>query len=190
MPQQPTDLGPALLDKRISYLKENIRLRNVFEHFGVRYRTHGNMLCPLHDERNPSSRFYDDQDTSCNPEHGVDQVEFVVQYLGLEGDGSRGYAVLKAVEYLESAFGLSYTSTPWEARLATSLRRQHPPHPQPDRYWRSQHKHLLRLLASTTRSDKWTLYADLIATLTPLKAAPITEQAPIWRSARATLAST
>lgn len=208
------DYEPTLfIDRRIEHLKEKIRLRDVMTHFGHRYRLHGNMLCCWHSERNPSARFYDDQDTYwcwvCSPSYGVDQIEFVIVELGLEVDVDldggirsrlsdrglepakidrklRALAVIRAVEYLEDAFNTSYASTPWEQRLHKSLIRTIPK-PDPGRYWRDQHVHILRLISQRPTLENWTAYSNAVLPLYKRRSAAIEDQRPLWQALRAAI---
>lgn len=187
----------SLIPKRIAYLKEHIRLRQVFDHFGYRYRTNGNMICCWHAETNPSARLYDSQDTYwcwvCSPERGVDIVEFVIIELGLERpeipeNKRRAVAVIQAIEYLENAFNLSFEAEPWERRLYESLHRPEPVD-SPHKYWHANHVQVLRILGPIESPEKWKVYADHLRQLMPLKDQPISLQAPKWDDLRCELAA-
>lgn len=190
-----------LLARRIDYVREKIRLTQVMDHFGHRYRLHGNMLCPFHEEENPSSRLYYEQDTFwcwvCSPNHGVDVVEYVILALGLEEDvkaflqqkgrsteKAHSIATLRALEYLEAEFNLGFLSEPWEQRLMDALRRE-APREDPEKYWRDSHHQVLRILnLSRPALEGIKIYAEGISKLLPLRKASIEEQRPLWAELR------
>ncbi len=164
-------------------------MTEVLTHFGHRYRTHGNMLCPWHQEKNPSARLYEEQNTiwcwTCAPNHGVDVVEFVVIELGLEEDSpTRGVAVLKALDYLEEHFGTSYEGIPWQNRFTTSLHKlnNRAASFDPKRYWSLRHIQILRILASVENSSKWAVYDYHYLILRDLLNADEDVQSPAWHS--------
>lgn len=196
-----------LLNRRIEYVRQKIRLTDVMKHFGHRYRLHGNMLCPFHEEENPSARLYADQDTFwcwvCSPNHGVDVVEYVILALGIEEDvkahlhqkgrdldKAHSIATLRGLEYLEQEFNLGFLSEPWEQRLMDALRRE-APREDPERYWRDSHIQILRILNlhRPAPAEAFWNYAHGIARLFPLRKSPVSEQRPLWTELRQAIAA-
>lgn len=179
------------IPRRIEFVRAKVRMTQLMDHFGHRYRLHGNMKCPFHDDTNPSARLYADQDTfwcwTCSPDHGVDIIEYVILELSLveEVRGNRklskeklhSLATFKALEYLESEFSVGYLSEPWEQRLVDALRKELPPE-DPRKYWRRSNLYVLRLLSGDREMLK--VYSEFMLQLTPMKNAPIATQRPYW----------
>jgi hypothetical protein len=155
MPKDP------ILPKRIAHIKETVRMTDVMRHFRYGYRTEGNMLCCWHEERNPSARLYENQNTYwcwvCAPGRGVDVIEFVLLELGLEEDlegvpeaKRHGIALYKALEYIEANFaGAEYQAAPYMERIAKATGPRPTPPVDPERYWAEQHMALLRQVQTT-----------------------------------------
>jgi hypothetical protein len=200
--QRSSSRSDPLLRRRIEHVRTNIRMAKVMEHFGHRYRTHGNMLCPFHAEQNPSARFYEDQDTfwcwTCAPQKGVDIIEYVLLELGFDADApdsfpaekKRAFGTIKALEYLELEFGVNYRLEPWEERLRSSLQRPHArlsSREDARRYYRGSHIQVLRILGYLADRDKWVVYSGGIKLLSGMASAPVVEQQPLWSNLRSEL---
>lgn len=176
-------------------------MRDVMLHFNHPFRVHGNMLCPFHEEENPSSRLYDSQDTFwcwvCSPNHGVDIIEYVILSQGLEADApvyftadkKHAIATINAVEYLEEVFDVAYEAQPWEARLNAALAPPRHPRADPVIFWNTQHQDLLLAMLSVESERKYEVYAKLLRPLGRLKGAPSHMQVKSWRAARKALTS-
>lgn len=194
----------SIIHRRIEILKQNVKLTQVMDHFGHRYRLNGNMLCPFHEERNPSARLYAEQDTFwcwvCSPDHGVDIVEYVIMELSLdievdlrgELDSARrrSRAILRAIEYLENEFGFAYQASDWENRLQRALTVGLALPPVDDAgYWRQSHIQVLKLLRRLPCTPmKYQVYSYHMMGLGKLAAAPIADQRPFWGALRLELA--
>lgn len=175
-------------------------MTDVMSHFGHPYRENGNMLCPFHEEKNPSARLYTEQDTFwcwvCYPDHGVDVIEYVILAQGLEADAPshltahkrHSVATILAVEYLEEVFGIGYEAEPWEARLNAALAPRHGKS-NPEQFWNSQHQQLLLAMLSVDSPEKWSVYAQLMRALGRLKTVPSHHQMKSWRAARKQLSN-
>lgn len=190
------------LPRRIRSAKEKVKITALFDHFGYPYRTLGNTRCPWHGpDLHPSARIYEDQNTfwcwTCNPNYGVDPLEFVVIELNLEvevdpqfkiqpakgksaAEIRRALAVIKALEYLEEHFDCRPDSESYEARISNALREPTPSADQACRYWEKMHLHILERLANSTKTDRFQVYVSGIANLEPLMNEPMNVQSPVW----------
>lgn len=170
-------------------------MTTLLQHFNHPYRVVGNMRCPWHGpDIHPSARLYEDQDTfwcwTCNPQHGVDVIEFVVIELQLEVEVDpsgrldpkkrRPLAILRALDYLEEQFNCAPDSEAYETRIANALAPPPPVKAMDRKYWTARHLQYLMQLAGSSKSDRYQLYADALSELEPLMNQDPTLQAPVW----------
>lgn len=85
-------------------IKSGVDLRSVIESYGLDVEKNGMMICPFHDDRNPSMKIYDDHFHCFGCQVHGDVIDFVSRLFGI--------TLKEAIEKMENDFGITEHSTP------------------------------------------------------------------------------
>ncbi len=93
---------------KISEIKQNLSIREVLSHYGLRFNRNKMLNCPFHEDKTPSMQIYEETDTaycfSSNCKlHGksIDQIDFILYKEGLNKK--------EAIEKAKSMLGITDT---------------------------------------------------------------------------------